>query len=55
VTKITLEDMLSRLTESLEEMLDVYWGEGDGAPEPEFIKRAKAHVEIAKAILEDAP
>jgi hypothetical protein len=35
------------LLASLREMLEAYWGEGDGSPPPEFIKRAQAA--IAKA------
>lgn len=31
---------IEKLRKSLKEMLDCYWGEGDGAPPPAFIKRA---------------
>lgn len=33
------------LAASLKEMLKVYWGEGDGAEPPEFIRQAQILVE----------
>jgi hypothetical protein len=32
---------IESLTTSLREMLDCYWGEGDGETPPEFIQRAQ--------------
>lgn len=34
--------MMKEMAESLKEILDVYWGEGDGDPPPKFVERAIA-------------
>lgn len=39
--RLDLTFAVSKLTTSLREMLDCYWGEGDGETPPEFIQRAQ--------------
>ena len=39
---------VNRLRRIIHELLEVYWGEGDGAPPPDFIKRAQAEVAALK-------
>jgi len=46
----------ANLVASLREMLDCYWGEGDGEPAPQFIRQAQLLVEnYAKETRQPAP
>lgn len=40
-SKAEMRVQIAKLRNSLREMLECYWGEGDGAPPPEFIRRAQ--------------
>lgn len=40
LSKAELAEKVTKLQASLREMLDCYWGEGDGSTPPKFIKRA---------------